>query len=91
MNELSIFIGNIVKFIIQPLLALLFALALFMFAGGVGVMILNSGDPKAREKGRRVLLWGIVGIFIMVSAVSILAVITKTFCGTAFCTVSGGL
>jgi hypothetical protein len=87
MNELSTFLANIVKFIIQPLLAMLFALAFFFFAIGVGNMILNSGDPKARQTGRRVLLWGVVGLFIMVSAVSILAAVTRSFCGVAFCLV----
>ena len=90
MNQLSIFISNVVAYIIQPILGLLFALALFMFGGGVINLILNSAEPKARETGRRMLLWGVVGLFIMVSAVSIIAVVTRSFCGTAFCTVAGG-
>lgn len=86
MTALSHFIENVVTFIIQPLLALLFALALFYFVFGVGVFFdLKGDDPKERERGRRVLMWGIAGFFIMVSAVAILAVVTRTFCGTAFC------
>jgi len=90
MGALSTFISNIVTFIIQPILGLLFALALFLFGAGVINLLMNSADPKARETGRRMLLWGVVGLFIMVSAVSIIAVVTRSFCGTAFCTVAGG-
>jgi hypothetical protein len=86
MATLSSFLSQVVKLIIEPLILLLFALALFAFVGGVGVFFdLKGDDPKERERGRRVLLWGIAGFFIMVSAVSILAVVTKTFCGTALC------
>lgn len=85
MINLSQFIGNVVRDIIQPLLALLFALALFYFGGGVVNMIIGSGDPKKLAKGRSVLLWGIIGFFVMVSAVAIISVVTDTFCGTAFC------
>lgn len=86
MPALSQFIANVVKLIIQPILALLFALALFAFVGGVGVFFDFKGDdPKARDRGRRVLMWGIAGFFIMVSAVAILAIVTRTFCPTAFC------
>ena len=88
MNELSSFIANVVKLIIQPLIGLLFALAFFMFAFGVSGIVLGSQDPKARAKSRKVLLWGVVGLFIMVSAVSILAAVTSSFCGVAFCLVS---
>lgn len=86
MAALSHFIANIVTYIIQPILGLLFALALFAFVIGVGIFFdVKGNDPKERERGRRILLWGIAGFFIMVSAVSILAVVTRTFCPTAFC------
>ncbi|MBI3573678.1 hypothetical protein HY090_01365 [Candidatus Kaiserbacteria bacterium] len=85
MAALSSFIANVVKLIIQPLIVLLFALALFFFANGLFIFFLNANDPKERARGRQILIWGIVGFFVMVSAISIIAVVTKTFCGTAFC------
>jgi len=86
MDALSVFLGNVVKLIIQPLLGLLFALALFMFGGGIIFLSLGgSSDPKKRVQERKVLLWGVIGFFVMVSAVAILSVVTTTFCGTAFC------
>jgi len=86
MASLSTFLQNVTTHIIEPLLTLLFALALFAFVFGVGVFFdLKGDDPKERERGRRLLLWSIAGFFIMVSAVSLLAIVTRTFCGTALC------
>lgn len=85
MDALYNFVGNVVALIIQPLIGLLFALALFMLVWGASAFILKSGDPKARETGRAHLLWGVIGMFIMVAVFAILSVITNTFCGTPFC------
>ncbi len=79
MTTLLTFIGNIVKFIIQPLVGLLFALALFMFVYGIIPLITNPGDPEIRKKGRSHLLWGIIGLVIMVGVMGFLSVVTKTF------------
>ena len=86
MTALSHFIANIVTYIIQPIIGLLFAAALFMLGWGIVVFFdLRGADPKERAKGRSVLLWGVIGFFIMVSGISIIAAATKTFCGTTFC------
>ena len=86
MQNLTQFITNVVQFIINPLIWLLFALALYYFVIGIIPFMMKSDDPKERAKGRQHLLWSIVGFFIMVSVVAILATITATFCdGIAFC------
>jgi len=79
------YIGNITRLIIQPLILLMFAFAMFYLVVGATKLVLKADDPKARETGRRMLIWGIVGFFIMVTAVTILEVVTNTFCGTPFC------
>ncbi|OGG43483.1 hypothetical protein A2841_02570 [Candidatus Kaiserbacteria bacterium RIFCSPHIGHO2_01_FULL_48_10] len=79
MRTLQIFIGNLNDFIIQPLILLLFALALFFFGNGIAMFIFKADDPKGRETGKRHLMWGVIGIFIMVSVYSILSVVTATF------------
>lgn len=85
-NAVSTFIGNVTSDIIQPIIFLLFALALFLFVNGLILFFdLRGSDPKERERGRRLLMWGIVGFFIMTFGLSIISAITKTFCGTAFC------
>lgn len=79
MNKLEIFIGNVVNLIIQPLITLLFALALAFFLWGLAMFVLNAGDPDGRKKGRDALIWGIVGLFIMTGVMGILAAVTGTF------------
>lgn len=86
MNALSQFIANIVQYIIQPLIVLLFALALFLFVNGIILFFdVRGSDPKERERGRRLLIWGVVGFFIMTFGMAIIAVVTNTFCGSVFC------
>ena len=88
MEALEAFMGRVITFVINPILGLLFALALYFFVMGIANYILKSDDPKERAKGTQHLLWGVIGFFIMVSVTAILATLTNTFCGTPFC---GGL
>ncbi len=69
----------IVRLIISPLISLLFALATLIMIWGAFEFITNAADSKGREKGKQHLLWGIIGLFIMVSAVGILRIVTETF------------
>ena len=79
MQRLEIFISNIVKFIIQPLVTLLFALALAFFVWGLAMFILNADNPDKRKEGQQAIIWGIVGLFIISAVIGILAVVTNTF------------
>ncbi|MEK7613766.1 MAG: hypothetical protein AAB439_02745 [Patescibacteria group bacterium] len=79
MNNFDIFVGNLVEFLIQPLINLLFALALVYFLWGLTMFILNAGDPEGQKKGKTALIWGIIGLFIMTSVLGILAVAQNTF------------
>lgn len=80
MERFNTFVDNIIILIIQPLVGLLFALALAYFIWGMAQFILNADNPDGREKGRRALIWGIVGIFIMATVTSILYFMLNTFC-----------
>ena len=87
MTALSQFISNIVQYIIQPIIVLLFAAAMFMFVSGVVLFFdVRGADPKERERGKRLLMWGVIGFFIMTFGMSIVAAVTNTFCGSVFCT-----
>lgn len=84
-DALSNFISKVTTLILQPIVELIFALALFYFFYQVVVFIARADNPDARKKGQQQLLWGIIGLFIMASVIGILAAVTLTFCGTAFC------
>ena len=62
--------------ILNPLIVLLFGLALAFFLWGV-FQFMISGDSD-REEGRKHMLWGLIGIFIMFSAFAIMKLIAGT-------------
>ena len=67
-----VFIGKISTNILNPIIAIMFALAAVYFFYGVAAYIWNPNNEEAREKGRKGMLWGIVGMFIMVSVFGIM-------------------
>lgn len=72
------FIAAVSDHILNPIIGLLFAAALALFAFGGLRLIFNAGDPGARKKGRDHLIWGTIGMFIMASVYGILRLITDT-------------
>ncbi len=55
------------------------ALALLYFFWGLANYILNSGDDKKKDEGKRIMIWGIIALFVMVSVWGIVNVIQDTF------------
>jgi uncharacterized membrane protein HdeD (DUF308 family) len=79
MDTLIKFFLVIKENIIDPLIALLFVLAVALFFWGVIKFIMNSSSDKTREDGKWEMVWGIIGIFIMASVNGIMALIKGTF------------
>lgn len=77
---------KLTNYIINPLIALLFAAAVLVFAWGVLQFIsgLASGE-QSKEEGRKHMLWGLVGLLVMTVATAIIHLTvnsigaTKTF------------
>ena len=65
--------------ILFPLIALLMAIAFLMFLWGVFEFVKNADNQTARETGRRHLLFGVIGMLIMLSAYAILSIAAGTF------------
>lgn len=63
-------------YIIIPIVA---SLALFVFFKGLAGFILKAGDTSSHKEGRNLMLWGLVGLFIMVSLWGILRFIYNDF------------
>jgi hypothetical protein len=72
------FVGKISTEILNPLIALMFAVALMYFFYGIAAYIWNPDNEDAREKGRIGMLWGIVGMFVMVSVFGIMWFIIRS-------------
>jgi uncharacterized membrane protein YfcA len=58
--------------ILQPIITLLMALAVAYFLFGVMKFVKDQGSEEAQVEGKKHMLWGIIGLFIMVSVYGIL-------------------
>lgn len=72
------FIANFINAVINPLIYLLMAIAVVMFIWGVVEFVAGSDDTTKLSTGKRHILWGIVGLVIMLSAIGIMNIICNT-------------
>lgn len=66
------FVGKISTEILNPIIAMMFALAMAYFVYGVVAYIWSPDNEEAREKGKQSMFWGVIGMFIMVSVFGIM-------------------
>lgn len=71
-------IGKITDAIINPLIRLLFGLALIFFLWGVVEFISAAGDEKKLSQGKQHMLWGVIGMAIMFGAFGIVNLVIST-------------
>ena len=72
------FIGNVNRLIINPLIALLFALAVVFFLYGMLQFFINSTNDEKKTQGKRHMIWGVVGMTIMMGVFFILNLVLDT-------------
>jgi uncharacterized membrane protein YcfT len=77
-ENLDTFIVNVNKLIVNPLIMLLFALALAYFLWGVFGFISNQENEEKKNEGKKHMLWGIIGITIMMGVWTILGIVLNT-------------
>lgn len=75
LNQLARAIGDIIEILI-PIAA---ALALLYFFWGLAQFILAAGDEEKRKAGKKIMLWGIVALFVIASIWGIVNFITDSF------------
>lgn len=73
------FLGMFNEAILYPLITLMMAAALLVFLYGAFEYVKGASNEGARETGKRHLLYGTIGMLIMLSALSILALAAGTF------------
>ncbi len=66
--------------VVNPLIALMFVGAVLVFLWGVMRYIRGADDETERQTGQRHMIYGVVGLVIMLSAVAIVNLI-KNFLG----------
>lgn len=69
---------SIDRVIINPIIFFLFALAMVYFLYGVAQYFLSPDNEEVRKNSKSVMLWGIVGLFVMVAVFGIMRLILNT-------------
>ena len=69
---------RVIQYILNPIAYLLIGLAVITFLQWAIWFIAKADDPEAREEGKKHLIWGIIGLFIIAAAYGILNFIQGT-------------
>lgn len=77
--SINTLLNKIIEVILQPIVVLMFVVALVVFFWGIVQFISKSNTDDGREKGKRNIVWGVVGMFIMFSVYGIIHFILQTF------------
>jgi hypothetical protein len=72
-------ITKIGTYIIDPLLLVIFAAGFFMFIWGLFQFMLNTNGGEDNSEGKRHMIYGTIGMFIMVSVYGIISLLASTF------------
>jgi len=76
--NLDSFLANVNSQIINPLISFLFALAVIYFLYGVFQFIGSQDNEEKKTTGKSHMLWGIIGITIMLGVWTILNILLNT-------------
>jgi|SRR3989344_6249076 len=77
-SSFSDFISMILGFIAY-LIPLLIAIGLLVFFWGMAKFILHAEEEEKREEGKQLMMWGAIGLFVMVSFWGLINILTGTF------------
>lgn len=76
LSQAGSFIIDTINNILVPIV---FALAFIVFVwGAFTTFILGAGSEEVKEKGKNLMLWGLVGFFVMLSVWGLVNVLTGT-------------
>lgn len=82
MNAATDLVGRFTTYIIDPAILLVFAAGFFLFTWGLVQFLGALGDNESgtrREAGKRHIVWGLVGMLVMISVYGIIALLDNTF------------
>lgn len=76
--DIDSLVRNVNRVILNPLIVFMFAAALAYFLYGVVEFLGNTENEEKRTIGKSHMIWGVVGMFIMVAVFAIMGIITRT-------------
>ena len=71
-NEAAKLISNIKAYILNPIIGFMFAVAVVMFIYGIVEYIWSADNEDKVAVGKKHMIWGIVGMFVMIGVYGIL-------------------
>jgi nitrogen fixation-related uncharacterized protein len=71
-------INKVATNIVNPIILLLFSVAFLIFLWGLFQFIYQADDATAREDGKKHMLYGVIGLAIMVGAIGIVQILKRT-------------
>lgn len=72
------FLRTIKEVVINPMIVFIFSLGTILFLFGIIRFFLNPTDETIRKESKNHMVWGLIGMFIMVSVFGIMNLIVKT-------------
>lgn len=72
---------NLVTYLFSPLFQLVVAVTIVYFLYGVLMFIVNFNDPEKKETGKRHMVYGLIGLLIILSINGILVTLSKAVGG----------
>ncbi|MBP9839783.1 MAG: hypothetical protein KBC44_02270 [Candidatus Pacebacteria bacterium] len=76
--SIDTFIANVNRVIINPIIVLLFALAVVYFLVGLVQFLANQDNEEKKTAGKNHMLYGVIGMTIMFGAFMMMGMITDT-------------
>ncbi len=70
---------NDLKGIINAIIPLLISIAVLTLIWGIVKFVTSAGDEEKRKEGKDLMIYGIIGLFIMVSIWGLVGVLVSTF------------
>lgn len=70
---------EIIREILGTLVPIIVGLALVVFLWGVLRYVIAGADKEGKEQGRNFMIWGIIGLTVMVSIWGLVALVKNTF------------
>lgn len=71
-------LNRISTYVINPIIYILFTVAFVVFIWGIVQFVGNLDNEEARSTGAKHMIWGIIGMVIMVGVTSIVDIIQNT-------------
>ena len=72
-------LNKINQYILNPIILLVFAIALLILFWGIFQFINSQTSDKERDAGKKKIIWGVFGMFIMISAYGLIGLVLDTF------------